>query len=144
MIAMKPIMLILTVITATLLLSACCKVACSANDISLDFTNYRYEDVDTIYYLGYERGSNFRNLKDSNATVVPVNQRDTFRLRFSTILYINYDWVIKIPKQNKTFRFTDYEVGIDRCGCGNTKYEVLEAYTVNGVRQTNRFYTLPK
>lgn len=88
---MKSIFLIFTVIVATLLFSACCKVACSANDISLDFTNYRYEDVDTIYYLGYERGSNFRNLKDSNANVVPVNQRDTFRLRFGKILEINYD-----------------------------------------------------
>ena len=141
---MKSIFLIFTFIVATLLFSACCKVACSANDISLDFSNYRYEDVDTIYYLGYERGSNFRNLKDSNANVVPVNQRDTFRLRFGKILEINYDWIIKIPKQNKTFRFTDYEVGIDRCGCGNNKFEVLEAYTVNGIRQTNRFYTLPK
>ena len=141
---MKPIILILTLVTATLLLSACCKVYCSADDFTVDLSNYRYKDIDTICYLGYERGSNFKNLKDSIGYVYKLSANDTAYFTDVRSLHIAYDWVIKIPKQNKTFRFTDYEVGIDRCGCGNTKYEVLEAYTVNGVRQTNRFYTLPK
>lgn len=141
---MKPFISILAIITTTLLLSACCKVYCSADDITIDLSNYKYRDIDTIFYLGYERGSNFKNLKDSTATIFKPIANDTFQLSYVNSLHIAYDWVVKIPKQNKIFRFTDYEVGIDRCGCGNTKYEVLEAYTVNTVRQTNRFYSLPK
>ncbi len=141
---MKSILLIFTVIIATLLLSACCKVYCSADDITIDLSNYKYKDIDTIFYLGYERGSNFKSLKDSIATIFKPITNDTFQLSYANTLHIAYDWIIKIPKQNKVFRFADYEVGIDRCNCGNAKYEVLEAYTVNGTRQTNRFYTLPK
>lgn len=141
---MKPIILIIAAIVTTLVLSACCKVGCKADDITIDLSNYKYKDIDTIYYLGYERGSNFKNLKDSTGFVYKTSTNDTTYFTDIRSLHIAYDWVVKIPKQNKTFRFTDYEVGIDRCGCGNTKYEVLEAYTVNGVRQGNRFYTLPK
>ena len=141
---MKSIVLLSTVIAFSVLIAACCKVYCKADELTVYLSNYRLKDIDTIFYLGYERGSSFKNLKDSTATIYKTNLNDTFQLSDGNTLHVAYDWVIKIPKQNKIFRFTDYEVGIDRCGCGNTKYEVLEAFSVTGTRQTNRFYTLPK
>ncbi len=125
-------------------LTACCKVACVGNYIVLDYSNYKVKDFDTLYFLGYERGSNFSILKDSSIRGVPFQPNDTTTSSYSTSFNIDYDWIVKMPRQNKTFRFTNYNTSTDRCSCGNTKYEVLLSYTVNGATQTNYVYQLPK
>lgn len=141
---MKSIILILVFTATIILLPACCKVACVANYIVVDFSNFQTKEFDTLVYLGYERGSNFTILKDSSLGALPHLPNDTTQSHYITSLEINYDWIIKLPRPNKTYRFTNYNIGIDRCSCGNTKYDVLISYTVNGISQNNYVYKLVK
>ncbi len=129
---------------ALLLVSSCCKIGCYGTEITISLENYKRLEVDTLIFLGYDRNTNFSVLKDSALYVTPVPPTDTFRATHAHSINADKNWIIKVPSVNKEFRFSNYDITTARCSCGNTKYELIRSYKVNGIEEKSLFYTLPR
>ncbi len=124
--------------------NSCCKEACLGNIITISLENYRRHEVDTLFFIGYERNSNFVIKRDSVGYFIPNAANDTMKATHAHSVYTDQDWIIKVPSVSKEFRISNYETVTARCSCGNKKYEIVKSFKVNGSTETSTFISLPR
>jgi len=138
---MKSVFALLSLIGLSLL-SSCCKTYCTDEMLLVSLQKFKRVDVDSTYFISYQKGSGFTQKTDSIADIKSVNPGDTLNSGEIKILDITKDWVVKIPSLNKTYYFSDYNFSSERCNCGNDKYQKISNVLVNGVVVSNAFVIL--
>jgi len=124
------------------LVSSCCKTYCTDEMLLVSFQKFKRQDVDTTYFISYQKGSGFSQKTDSIPEIKSVNPGDTLNSGEIKILDITKDWVVKIPALNKTYYFSDYNFTSERCNCDNNKFQKISSVSVNGVVVSNAFVIL--
>jgi hypothetical protein len=97
---MKSVFALLSLIGLSLL-SSCCKTYCTDEMLLVSLQKFKRVDVDSTYFISYQKGSGFTQKTDSIADIKSVNPGDTLNSGEIKILDITKDWVVKIPSLNK-------------------------------------------
>ena len=124
------------------LVSSCCKTYCTDEMLLVSFQKFKRQDVDTTYFIAYQKGSAFTQRTDSIADIKTVNAGDTLRSGEIKILDITKEWEVKIPGLNKTYYFSDYNFSTEKCNCGNGKFQKVSSFKMNGILTSNSFVIL--
>ena len=138
---MKSVQVYLTLI-GLFLVSSCCKTYCTDEMLLVSFQKFKRQDVDTTYFIAYQKGSGFTQRTDSISDIKAVNPADTLSSGEIKILDITKEWVIKIPALNKTYYFSDYNFSTEKCNCGNDKFQKVSSFKMNGTTISNAFVIL--
>ena len=117
---------------------------CEGSMIFFTLDKYKRFEVDTIVIVGYVPNTNFSVVTDSSVFITPNVTGDTSRAIHSHSVKADRDFIIKLPSANKHIKIADFNTTTARCECGNKKYTVVKSFTVDGVMQTNPFFSLPR
>lgn len=123
------------------LLAGCNSITCD-NGAELDLLEIfytEYEDLQSVIIEGYEKGSNFTDLKDASYKIIGYNEIDTnthiFDCRLNKKINGKLDYKITLQAGNKVCYLTDINVEDELCydGMFVKKYSKrLGGYYVNG------------
>lgn len=124
-------------------LPACCKVYCEENpELLVLFGNYRVADVDTVYIIRYNKGT--QQISDSAAIINNVSPTDTINhSALNKSLSPAYDWKIVVPSLNKQYLFSQIQTESGKCPCGGGNYTRISKYYLNNQLQTGGSINLP-
>ena len=130
------------ILVGLFLVSSCCKTYCTDEMLLVSFQKFKRQDVDTTYFIAYQKGSGFTQRTDSIADIKTVNPGDTLRSGEIKILDITKEWEIKIPALSKSYYFSEYNLSTEKCNCGNGKFQRVSSFKMNGVITSNAFVIL--
>jgi hypothetical protein len=133
---------IYTFIVLVFITTACCtKKDCSGFDYSneLHFKGFSAAELDTVYIERYAKNTNFANKIDSSvetSTPILLNTNEYY-IGLRNSYNKAYDYKIKIAGLANSYTITDFVISEKSCNnCAtnpNDKFEILNAYKVNGV-----------
>lgn len=130
------------ILVGLLFASSCCKTYCTDEMLLVSFQQFKRQDVDTTYFISYQKDSGFTQKTDSVADIKTVDPGDTLNSAEIKILEVTKDWVVKIPALNKTYYFSNYHFSSERCNCDHNKFQKITSVSVNGVVIPNSFIIL--
>lgn len=125
-----------------LVLTTGCNSTTCDNDVELDVLEIfytDYHDLQTVTIEGYEKGSNFTELKDASYEIIGYNEIDSvmhiFDCRLSKKISGKLDYKITLHSENTVCYLTDININDELCydGMFVKKYsKKLDGYYVNG------------
>ena len=129
---------------AFLLLQSCCKIYCGGGVFSIRFINYNVADIDTVLFTKYVANGNFDQKIDSVFVYAHTNQADTIYSGFSEKVEFDKDWKVKLISTGREYNITDIKTTSEKCTCGNSTYQVIKSYKLDGVIQPTFYIDLRK
>ena len=126
------------------LLQGCCKAYCGINTLTVRFINYKVADIDTLLFVKYAANGRFDQKIDSIYQFTSANQADTIYGGLSMNVDYDKDWKIKLLSINREYQITVVQTIKKNCTCGNSRYEVISKYNLDGINYNNDIFDLKK
>ncbi len=134
----------LIIILSAFLLQACCKAYCGLQPLNVRYINYKNTDVDTVLFIKYIANGRFDQKVDSFYNYNLLPQADTMFAVATENADYNKDWKIKILSNNKEYNVTAIKTNNKKCTCGNSTYNVISGYSLNGLTYFSDIIDLKK
>jgi hypothetical protein len=135
---------LLIILLPAFLMQGCCKVYCGIKTFTVRFINYTVADVDTVLFVKYAANGRFDQKIDSIYEYPYPNQADTIHAGLTMNVEYNKDWKIKLLSTGREYNITAIQTAKKNCSCGNSTYEVISKYNLDGINYNNDIFDLKK